>query len=653
MNALVLILALFAVFLPTGRPAGGDASPVFPVPADLQPALANAVTEDYRVFLPLVISQLPTIVPESTNILTDESNQFLVSISADSAQFVFSQTTPELNRVAPGDIIVSDIAAKAPNGYLRKVLTKQFVDGQVILTTAAASLEEAIEQTSVSLNHQFASDDIVAASALPGVTLVNQKTATPNFEVISLQFSEVMLGGNLEVNGSFTLNLSMDFDVAIRRFSLESLRMVLQATETTSLQLLSTYESGGDEEYEIARYRLRPLTIMAGGFPIVVQPTIILVMGADGAVSASLTTGLTQNATLAGGVQYVDGNLSPVQEFTNDFLPQPPTPSAEMKIEAYVGAGLELAFYTTSPLVPELAMVVRAGPRLQADETLCWVLKGFLEVDLVARLKLFRWDLEEMDTTIVSAEASILQARQCTVLGVSTLYQLQTVANVSTMNYFDYNGTPYVDDGQLDQKWSPSQVVGDMSLASAASADAAGSIAHATSSGLVAYETMTNSLGVPSIVGATVTLDTGWSYNPNGLTGSSQSLYVYNDYIVDLYTHVAGDFVFTISSDVYSSNEYDAGNLEEVALSIGYPGHGYNIPPNGSLVITESVSAGSTYFPIRFLGPGIYNWYFFNTPVSGLGTARTTLEWKFFPGGVASVTPTRQIPALSAIYSED
>lgn len=650
MKILLLVLALVAAFLTTGRPPAVGTSPVFPIPADSQPAQADAVTQGSQVFLPLVTMQTPTIVPESTSILTNVSNQFLVSISADSTQFVFSQTTPELNRVDPGDIIVSDMAATAPNGYLRKVLAKQLVNGQVVLTTAPASLEEAIEQTSVSFNYQFSPDDIMEATALPGVTLASQETTAPNFDVINVQRTLPFFGGNLEASGSIVLNLSMDFDFEIKRFSLQKLRLALEVTETASLQLTSAYESSGSEEYPIGSYRLRPMTIMAGGVPIVVQPTIVVFMGVNGAVSASLTTGLTQTATLAGGVQYVDGNLGPVQEFTNDYVAQPPTPSAEMEIEAYVGAGLELAFYTTSPLVPELAMVVRAGPRLQADETLCWVLKGFLEVDLVARLKLFHWDLEEIDTTIVSAEAPILQAERCTLLDLSVNGpQLQTSAYAYAYNPFV--GIWPVLDWQRDDKTSIPQVVGDVSLASEARADAAGGIVQATSNGLVAYETMTNSLGVPSIIGANVTLDTGWNYNPNRLDLSVLQLSAASQYHVTLFAHVAGDIVFNISSEANSSNEHDVGNLVQGRLHVGYPSHTYEIPLNGSLVITESVSAYATY-PMRFIGQSA-DWTFSYTPASGLGTARTTLEWRFFPGGVPPVAPTRPIPALSAIYSQD
>jgi hypothetical protein len=327
-----LLLFLVFLFLPFSPVQAKEAGFV-QLTADLQPTQANGVTQGNQVFLPLVTSQKPTILPESTNILTNESNKFLVSISTDSTQFVFSQTTAEINRVDSGDIIVSGIDANAPNGYLRKVLTKQVVNGQVVLTTAPASLEEAIEQTSVSFNYQFSPDDILETIALPGVTLAGQEITAPNFDMINLQRTELYFGGNLEATGSVILNLSMDFDLEINRFSLERLRMVLQVTETASLQLTSTKGASGGEEKIIGKYRLRPMTIMAGGFPIVVQPTIEVFMGVNGTVSASLTTGFTQTATLSGGVEYVDGDVSPVKDFTKDFVTQPPTLSAQMDLK--------------------------------------------------------------------------------------------------------------------------------------------------------------------------------------------------------------------------------------------------------------------------------------------------------------------------------
>jgi hypothetical protein len=90
------------------------------------------------LFLPLVMrdSPLPPIIPPTTKPLSADTTQYLSSISADGATFpacrqagTFSQMTPELSALAPSDVIVGDVSAVAPNGFLRKVTSVTSVAG--------------------------------------------------------------------------------------------------------------------------------------------------------------------------------------------------------------------------------------------------------------------------------------------------------------------------------------------------------------------------------------------------------------------------------------------------------------------------------------------------------------------------------------------
>jgi hypothetical protein len=615
----VVLLAFFTVLIP--------------FPTNFQPVQANKAVEEYYVYLPTITNFLPTIIPESTNILTGESNQYLVSISSDGIQFVFSQTTPELDRVDPDEIIVSGITSDAPYGYFRKVLTKQLINGQVILTTGPATLEEAIEQATVSFTYQFSPADIVEANTLPGVSLAALEPAAPNFDVLSLQLNQVLLGGDLVASGSFSLGLSLDFDLTIKRFSLESLHLVLEASETTALQLVSTSEAAGNEEHEIGRYRLRPVLIMAGNFPIIIQPTIVVVLGVDGTISASLTAGLTQATTLAGGVQYKDGNLSPVKEFNNNFTNQEPTISAQMAATAYAQAGLELAFYTTSPLLPELALNLRTGPRLQADQSLCWVLKGILEVNLQARLKLFKWDLDEVEATLASLETLLSQGQKCTILEISGNYhQFGALTNASA---HDFGGTIQFYDYQEDHKQlaGDETTVRDVALTAGVSAIAGGAATHTASIGSIAYETVANTLGVPSIFSGTITFNTSWNYNPNSVPYSVSAGLADGYYAIHLIPKVSGDFVLKLSSEVDRSSDtgakggyvyWNSGNMTDT----------YNIPVSGSEEITRSVTANSIVYFYYHPHGNEFSIQSLEAPLSGWGSAHTTFQWTFIPGGV-------------------
>jgi len=105
----------------------------------------QAVGTPSDIYPPLIMKNAgmpPAVIPETTEILTDTTTQYLSSISGDGTVFTFSQTTPELDDVSPGDVIVGDVATNAPYGFLRKVTDISSAGGQVTITTEDASLED-------------------------------------------------------------------------------------------------------------------------------------------------------------------------------------------------------------------------------------------------------------------------------------------------------------------------------------------------------------------------------------------------------------------------------------------------------------------------------------------------------------------------------
>jgi hypothetical protein len=608
-----------------------------PVPTNSQTVQANPTGGDFLIYLPTVTTSLPTIIPASTNILTDETNQYLVSIAADSVQLVFSQTTPELNNVDPGEVIVSGIHANAPNGYLRKVLSKQLLNGQVVLTTSPASLEEAIEQASVWTTYDFTPADIVEVIVPAGVTVAANQAPAADFDAFTLTLNNTLLGGSLAATGSINFNMAMEFGFNIRRFSLDDLRMILHATETATLQLVAAKDAGGGDEYEVARYRLRSILIWVGNFPIAIQPTIVVVVGVDGTVSASLTSSLTQVAKVSGGVRYADGDLSPVKEFTRTFQALEPHITAQMAAKAYAGAGLELAFYSTSPLTPELGVKVRAGPSIEADESLYWVLKGTLEVDLLARLKFIRWELADVQETIASVDTVLLQAQKCTPLEIST-NQFVAYSSASTN---DFSGEFPLFDSQEDGKLlsGDQAAVKDVTLSTGASASAGSVSSQTTSVGSVEYKSVTNALGIPSNLGATVTFDTAWNYQINPIWAYAYGG-MYGYYVITLTNLVDGDFVFTYSSEVSNSSTTDTrdGYITYARQGGGSPpiNEQFNIPANGNNVVTRSVTANTVH--LIYFAPFGMDFTFrrdsYNAdPLVGSGAAHSVLQWEFIPAG--------------------
>ena len=166
---IVTCVTLFALILPAGGSwAGGIVRAQGPNPT-ATPVL------DKRLYLPLITRDsalLPPIIPETTVVLTSESTSQLASISEDGTTFTFAAISSELQRVDVGDVIISRVSDAAPYGFLRKVTSRQTQGNGLKLVTEQATIEEAYQQVSVSLQQTITPEGLQGFAALPGVTLV-------------------------------------------------------------------------------------------------------------------------------------------------------------------------------------------------------------------------------------------------------------------------------------------------------------------------------------------------------------------------------------------------------------------------------------------------------------------------------------------------
>lgn len=108
MQHIVRMLFLLALILPTfslfHSISPGNAAPDVP-------AAGNAL------FLPMMVTNLPPIIPDTTEVLTDETTQHLLSVSENGDIFTFGQMTPELEALNVGDVMVSDASEVAPYAF--------------------------------------------------------------------------------------------------------------------------------------------------------------------------------------------------------------------------------------------------------------------------------------------------------------------------------------------------------------------------------------------------------------------------------------------------------------------------------------------------------------------------------------------------------
>lgn len=292
-------------------------------------------------------------IPDTTKVPDPATIANLDNVSPDGNQLVFSNPTPFLNNLRPGDVLAIGVTNKTPNGLLRKVTNITGTGGQIIVETTQATLEEAIEIGSADLSRVLTPNDVATAYSRGGVAL-RIAAADDGFFI---DIEDVILydvDGNrdttddqITANGSILFNARFDFGFSINNWQLTHTRFIYTTTRKAALtietNLVSLLEL--DKKLEIAHFIMNPITIFVGWLPVVIIPVLKVEIGIKGEVSVGITTGVTVTETFEAGLRYNNGNWSPVSSLSNDFQWDRPTLSAGCNFRGYVGPQLDLLLY--------------------------------------------------------------------------------------------------------------------------------------------------------------------------------------------------------------------------------------------------------------------------------------------------------------------
>lgn len=308
-------------------------------------ASADVVNGSSNVFLPVVRSDLQPIIPETTQVLTEMTTQHLSSVSDDGVTFTFSQLTSELADLDIGDVMVGDVSAAAPYGFLRKVVSVTTSGGQVVVTTTDATLEDAVEQGAFSISRTFTSDDVVAVNTIDGVSFRSLASPTGsggwNIELNSPDL------GCLEASGSVSIsNLHVDTGGQVEFFTLKQFRAVVAVDVVDDLAFEVVCEQTAlDVEVPIAQFILGTSGGFIGPIPVVFVTTLDVVIGAEGTVKLGASFDGNLEISIRAGAIMDNGDFSIIGEFNADTNWDPPQPVAGFNAKGYAGPEVQLLFY--------------------------------------------------------------------------------------------------------------------------------------------------------------------------------------------------------------------------------------------------------------------------------------------------------------------
>jgi hypothetical protein len=272
-------------------------------------------------------------IAENTRIVDPNTRGSLVGFSEDGT-LRFSGSTPFLANLKPGDILVSEPAAAAPNGFLKKVTEVRLEGSEVIVTTEQAALEEAILQGEVNTEKQLTPDDVVeSVPLLEGVRLERITTSTSqpgglqaqadNFEY-EVNFDNTVLFDNdgnkdtredqVRIDGNLFFSdplIGIDLGLTYKKVlgvpiypNGVKFRMGLQFRQEARMSVFSGIKLTHNEEIPVYKQLYKPIILFVGPVPIVIIPVLNVTLKLNGEFAAQVTFQAEAVANTGLGIEF-------------------------------------------------------------------------------------------------------------------------------------------------------------------------------------------------------------------------------------------------------------------------------------------------------------------------------------------------------------
>lgn len=337
------------------------------------------------------------VIPATTKILDPETEASLVEVT-DEGTFIFTKSTTFLSRLNVGDVLVCGVSPLTPYGLLRKVEVIRTENGQVIVETSQATLEDAIETGTIEFTGVLTPEGVVITSGLNKFDFLSTTESAGNFYINK----EIAKFDGVWTESTISFYPQIEFKAKIKKFTLKELRFIVKVSHTTEVRLgCEATTPAFNKKKDIWKRMLPPKTILVPvpglphPLPLVFTPVVTVSVGVIGNGMAGLTTSVTQKGTVETGLIYDGSRWHPIGNFTKDFEWETPRPSAGGKIKGYCGPQFNLLLYGV--LGPY--GILRAFLELDVGlfRTPWWELYGGLEAAAGVRLAILSRKIVDVD----------------------------------------------------------------------------------------------------------------------------------------------------------------------------------------------------------------------------------------------------------------
>ena len=305
-------------------------------------------------------------VAENVRILTPVQAKYIVTPTTSTIQF--SKQDPLVKEVKAGDVVVSDVNATSPAGYIKKVTTVTETSDTKTIETAPAEITDAVEEGQsraegilnpagdnsllTGATYNILNGRIETLTPQPGVTVygvTQPANAIPECKSKRwyVEFNNVNIQNAGTIDGCVGLDLRFVMEMQIKWFELRSAEFSVNPSITSKL---STNLNGATFQISRAQvtlttFDLQPITFFIASVPVVVIPRIKIVLGVDGKVTASLNTSIQFAASAKAGIAYANKRWSVIREKSSTYNIVPPAISGSIDAMVYAGPEATFLFY--------------------------------------------------------------------------------------------------------------------------------------------------------------------------------------------------------------------------------------------------------------------------------------------------------------------
>ncbi len=340
------------------------------------------------------------IIPDTTRVADDATREALETYDPATGELRFASSTPVLEGLQVGDVLVSQPSSTAPAGFLRKVEAIAVEGDEVVLATSQANLTDAVTQGQIVASGDFTAEQVEDVVAhLPGVTVGAPGDASTlpavgtgdgyqfhlGFDEVALDIGQgdvqvkVVIDGELHFNAGWSIDLGIEPCLDVPPVCVDRFEAKVGVDQRLKVSLSGEAKAQLTKEISVATYYFKPLVFFIGPVPVVVVPSIEVFVGAEGSVSLRFSYGVTETAAAVAGARWTDdGGWQDITDFGVSLAEQDSFQlDATMDAQAYARAVASLKFYDVAGPALGLRLGVEFDAEVPRDPIL--VVRGKIE----------------------------------------------------------------------------------------------------------------------------------------------------------------------------------------------------------------------------------------------------------------------------------